>query len=156
MPDFEIVTYDPQFKRAFHDLNIAWLEHYFTVEPVHRKTLENPEREILTGGGEIFFGVMVGEAVGTVAVRHAGNGVYELTKLGVDPKAQGSGMGRVLCERVIDYFKDKSGTLLYLETHAKLKAAMHLYKELGFKVKPHAGEGQYQGCDLYLEWEDGR
>ncbi|NVJ98739.1 MAG: GNAT family N-acetyltransferase [Alphaproteobacteria bacterium] len=147
-----IVPYTPEYKQAFHDLNMAWLEKYFTVEPVHRHALENPESEILKGGGEIFFAIRDGKALGTVAMRAAGNGVFELTKLGVDPSAQGFGLGYLLCEAVIDVFKAKKGTRLYLETHTKLKPAMRLYEKLNFKLMPKPEDAHYQGTDCYMIW----
>lgn len=153
MPEtVDIIAFDPQYRQAFHDLNIAWLEACFTVEPAHRQMLENPERELLTGGGQVFFAVRDGKAIGAVGVRNAGGGVYELTKLAVDPSAQGLGLGRKLCEAVLAFFTEKNGKTLYLETHNKLKPALTLYETLGFIVTKNPGKGHYDGCDLYLEW----
>lgn len=147
-----IVPYQPQYNQAFYDLNIAWLEKYFTVEPVHRQALENPESEILDGGGEIFFAVRNGEPIGTVALRSDGDGVYELTKLGVAPKAQGLGLGRLLCEAVIDHFIRLGGKRLYLETHTKLKPAMKLYQALNFELQDKPADAHYDGTDCYMVW----
>lgn len=148
-----IRTYDPTHKQAFHDLNIAWLEKYFTVEPYHREMLENPETILLQNGGEVFFAQLNGRVVGTVGVRNAGDGIFELTKLAVDPVAQGHGLGRKLCQAVIDFFIDAGGTTLYLETHNSLKPALHLYEDLGFVTRTNPGEKHYDGCDLYMEWQ---
>ncbi|MFC4348726.1 GNAT family N-acetyltransferase [Kordiimonas lipolytica] len=147
-----IVPYRPGYKQAFHDLNMAWLEKYFTVEPVHRHALENPESEIIEGGGEIFFAVRGDDVLGTVAIRADGGGVYELTKLGVDPSAQGLGLGRLLCEAVIDHFCVMGGTRLYLETHTKLVPAMRLYETLNFTLMDKPEDAHYQGTDCYMEW----
>lgn len=151
-PSLQIHTYSPKHKQAFHDLNIAWLEKYFTVEPAHRQMLENPEKELLDGGGQVFFALEEGHPVGTVAVRNAGNGVYELTKLAVDPAAQGGGIGRKLCHAVIAFFVKAGGGTLYLETHNSLKPALHLYEDLGFEICTNPGDKHYDGCDLYMEW----
>ncbi len=149
----EITGYNPAYKQAFHDLNIAWLEEYFTVEPAHRQMLENPEAELVTGGGEVFFAVRAGQVLGTVGVRNAGGGIYELTKLAVSPAAQSLGLGRWLCETVIDFFCANNGTTLYLETHNKLKPALRLYKDLNFTTVRNPGDSHYDGCDLYMEWQ---
>jgi len=149
----EITGYDPAHKQAFHDMNIAWLEEYFTVEPAHRQMLENPEEELVANGGEVFFAVRGSEVLGTVGVRHAGGGIYELTKLAVSPAAQGMGLGRFLCETVIDFFRGKDGKTLYLETHNKLKPALHIYESLNFKTVKNPGSKHYDGCDLYMEWQ---
>ena len=148
-----IVSYEPRFKRAFYDLNIAWLEKYFTVEPVHRHALENPESEILEGCGAIFFALKDGLPVGTIAIRKESDGVFELTKLGVGPSMQGLGLGRSLCEAVIRYFLAAGGTSLYLETHTKLSPAMHLYEALGFALKDNPNKAHYGGTDCYMAWE---
>lgn len=154
LPDnIRIINYDPKYKRRFHDLTIEWLEKYFSVEPVHRHALLNPEKEILDTGGDIFFALVDGEVLGTVAVRQEAEGVYELTKLGVSPKAQGLGLGRLLCERVIDFFLENGGKRLFLETHTKLGPAMRLYEKLNFTMKPNPSNQHYEGTDCYMEWE---
>ncbi|TNE67135.1 MAG: GNAT family N-acetyltransferase [Alphaproteobacteria bacterium] len=148
-----IIPYDAQYKQAFYDLNMAWLQAYFTVEPIHRTVLSDPEGNILAGGGEVFFALAGDRVVGTVAVRVEGGGAYELTKLGVDPAAQGGGIGRKLCETVIDWYRARpDGRRLFLETHSKLKPAMRLYEKLGFVLCANPGAGEYEGTDCYMEW----
>ena len=149
----QITSYDPKHKQAFYDLNIAWLEKYFTIEPSHTKLLNNPETEVLAKGGEVFFALKNGKAVGAVALKSYSNGVYELTKLGVDPSAHGLGIGRKLCEHVIENFQEKQGTRLFLETHTKLKAAMALYEKLNFKLATNPLGDVYAGTDCYMEWQ---
>jgi len=148
----KIISYHPAFKQAFYDLNIAWLEEYFTVEPVHLTVLQNPESSILADGGEIFFAVHNDVAVGTVAMKSYGNGRYELTKLGVADTAQGTGIGRTLCQYIINSFIQKKGRLLFLETHTILKPAMTLYEKLGFIESQNPNKGVYDGTDCYMEW----
>lgn len=150
---FTITSYDTAYKQAFHDLNIVWLEEYFTVELAHRRMLDNPKAELVDRGGEVFFAVQKDIVIGTIAVRDAGGGVYELTKLAVSPSAQGLGIGRILCETVIDFYRTKDGKTLYLETHKKLQAALHLYETLNFKALKNPGGGLYTGCDIYMEWQ---
>jgi len=148
----KIISYDPKFKRAFHDLTMAWLAPNFTVEPQHTEMLENPERIILEPGGDVFFAVEDGKAVGTVAIRNCGDGVFELTKLGVDPKAGGRGYGRRLCERVIDFFIAQNGSRLFLETHSMLKPAMAIYEKLGFELADNPSGAEYLCTNSYMEW----
>ena len=148
----KIERYKPEYKQAFHDLTIAWLTKYFTVEPVHKKLLDDPEGAIIMPGGEIFFALTEGRVIGTVAIRALGEGRFELTKLGVDASAQGLGAGRALCRAVIDWFVGHGGKTLFLETHSKLAAALHLYQLLGFKVCDNPAADGYDGTDLYMEW----
>ncbi|WP_262692177.1 GNAT family N-acetyltransferase [Kordiimonas aestuarii] len=147
-----IETYKPDYAQAFRDLNLAWLEKYFTVEPIHLHVLDNPEGSIIASGGEVFFALEGDRIIGTVAVRALGGGRYELTKLGVDPSAQGSGAGRALCVAVTDWFLEVGGTLLFLETHSKLKPAMRLYEKLGFELAENPDGDGYAGTDCYMEW----
>jgi ribosomal protein S18 acetylase RimI-like enzyme len=122
------------------------------VEPVHLKVLNNPEGAIIAPGGEVFFAVDGEKVVGTVAVRAVEAGRYELTKLGVDPSAQGSGIGRALCIAVIDWFLERGGKTLFLETHTKLGPAMRLYEKLGFEPATNPDAGGYAGTDCCMEW----
>lgn len=153
---FEIVSWDEKYAGDFRDITLAWLEKYFTVEPVHRQALENPDETILKGGGEIFFALQGERVVGTVALRRDNGDTWELTKLGVLEGIQGAGLGRALCEAVIDAFKERGGKLLYLETHSKLSAALGLYEKLGFQLKSPDGDMNYAGCDLYMQWQDSK
>ena len=148
----KIVPYSPKYRQIFYDMNIEWLEKYFTVEPVHRKVLADPEGNIIAGGGEIFFALLDNKVIGTVAVKIEGNDSFELTKLAVSSDAQGKGVGQKLCERVIAFFKEKQGTLLFLETHTKLKPAMRIYEKLGFKIANNPKQGIYAGTDCYMVW----
>lgn len=49
-----IVSYEPQYVSSFKDLNVAWLEKYFVVEPYDAEVLSNLEKYILNKGGDIF------------------------------------------------------------------------------------------------------
>jgi len=152
----EIISYDPQYKQAFYDLTMAWLAKDFTVEPQHTDMLLNPERVLLAEGGDVFFAIKDGQPVGTVAIKSHGGGVFELTKLGVDPSVQGGGYGRKLCERVIQDFQEKKGARLFLESHSMLTSAMALYKNLGFKLATNPGGGEYECTNCYMEWHDNK
>lgn len=147
-----IISYDPKYKKAFHDITMAWLAKDFTVEPQHIDMLLNPERVLLEPGGDVFFAVEDGKAVGTVAMKSCGGGVFELTKLGVDPAAKGSGYGRKLCERVIESFVEKKGKRLFLESHSMLEAAMAIYKKLGFELAENPNGAEYLCTNCYMEW----
>ncbi len=151
---FEITPYDKQWRKAFRDLNVWWLKEYFRVEPIDEVVLGDPEAKILDKGGEIFFAVVDGQAVGTVAMSLLSPGRFELTKLGVDPRVQQGGMGRALCEKVIERFKARGGQTLFLETNTKLTPAIALYDKLGFVEKPNPNPNSpYERSNYYMEWE---
>lgn len=151
---FEIVPYHASWRHAFRDLNIWWLQQYFTVEPIDEQVLADPEGTILDKGGEIYFAVADGQALGTVAMKLTSPGVFELTKLGVDPEVQQGGMGRALCEKVIERFAARGGKTLFLETNTTLAPALRLYDALGFKEKPFPEASPYERSNYYMEWEE--
>ena len=155
-PAFRIENFDAQYRQAFYDLNVWWVQKYFKVEAIDEKQLSNPEDMILGKGGEIYFAVQDGKAVGAVALKCEGDGVYELTKLGVDPNVQQGGMGRALCEKVIKRFKARGGKTLYLETNTKLKPAIKLYWDLGFVERQPATPSPYERANYYMEWQPER
>ena len=132
---FEIIPYHPRYRDDFARLNFAWLEEFFLVEAIDKLVLGNPEDYILDKGGEIYFALDDGRAVGTVAFKKAGDGLYELTKLGVDNTSQKGGIGRALCMAVIDRFVELGGDLLFLETNQVLSPAIKLYEKLDFVEK---------------------
>jgi ribosomal protein S18 acetylase RimI-like enzyme/DNA-binding MarR family transcriptional regulator len=153
--EFDIVPYETQYAKAFYDLNIRWIKAYFKVEPIDELALSDPETHILAKGGEIYLAVNEGKAVGAVAMKLEEPGVFELTKLAVDPDVQKSGMGKALSEKVIERFKARGGKTLFLETNDKLTPAIKLYEKLGFEQKPYAEPSPYERANYYMEWEGG-
>lgn len=155
-PSFTLVPYDDAYRQAFYDMNRRWLEEYFEVEPIDEMVLSDPETHILAKGGEIFFTVANGKPTGTVAMKLQKPGVFELTKLAVDPSVQQGGMGRALCQHVIDRFKARGGTLLYLETNTKLAPAIRLYEKLDFVEVTPPEPSPYERANYYMEWKGGQ
>jgi GNAT superfamily N-acetyltransferase len=153
-----IVDFDPRWRGDFARLNLEWLRRWFVVEPVDEEVLGDPESHILGGGGRVLFAVVDdggGErAVGTVALRHDGDGVYELTKMAVEPGLRGSGIGRALLLAAIDAFRALDGRELYLESSSILKPALALYATAGFVHHPAPRPGShYARADVHMVWE---
>ena len=93
--------YTPNDAAAFRDLNLAWVEAFFTVEDEDRAQLEDPQTHILDKGGAILIAEYEGEAVGTVGlVPGHGDGVLELIKMSARSDIQGKGIGRALSLRL--------------------------------------------------------
>jgi len=149
-----IESFDPQYRQAFYDLNIQWIEEFFTVEEIDQKVLTNPEKYILDEGGEILFAVDDGKAVGTVAMKLIAPSRFELTKLGVDKSIRKGGIGAALCERVIERFQARSGETLFLETNKILENAIRLYWRLGFVEMPNPIQSPYVRSNYYMEWQE--
>ncbi len=153
--DIRIVDYAPRWRADFARLNLEWLERWFEVEPYDREVLSDPERHILADGGRILFAID-GEdrALGTLALRHDGEGVYELTKMAVQPGQRGRGIGRRLMLAALETFRDLRGRELYLESSSKLAPALALYESVGFAHRPAPRPGShYARADVHMVWE---
>ncbi|HJR73724.1 MAG TPA: GNAT family N-acetyltransferase [Luteimonas sp.] len=153
--DYRIVDFDAVWRDDFARLNIDWLERFFVVEAIDREVLHDPETHILRPGGRILFAVDAKErAIGTVALKREGEGVYELTKMAVEPGHQGAGIGRALMVAVLKTYRELGGQELFLESSSKLAPALKLYESVGFVHKPAPRPGShYQRADVYMVWE---
>jgi ribosomal protein S18 acetylase RimI-like enzyme len=149
-----IVEFLPEYAAAFRELNIEWLQRYFRVEPVDLRVLQNPEQEILASGGSILFARLGSALVGTLALKHHGNGIFELTKMAVTPRAQGLGIGRQLLSAGVMRFHALLGAQLYLESHSSLAPALHLYESSGFRHAPPPRPSEYRRADVYMVYAE--
>ena len=149
-----VVDYDERYRDDFARLNIEWLERWFTVEPVDIEVLHQPEVHVLASGGQIFFALdSDGNAIGTVALRHEGAGIYELTKMAVNPSQRGAGVGRLLMNTVLEAFQRLGGTELCLESNTRLGPALALYESVGFVRQHGLRPGSVYGrTDVYMIW----
>ncbi|MGO4550246.1 GNAT family N-acetyltransferase [Lysobacter sp. 2RAF19] len=150
-----IADYDPRWRADFARLNIDWLERFFVVEDVDRAVLSDPDTHILARGGRVLFALDEEDnAIGTVALKHEGEGVYELTKMAVDPAFQGQGIGRLLMEAALATYRDMHGHALFLESSSKLAPALALYESVGFRHRPAPRPGShYARADVYMVLE---
>lgn len=149
----EIALFEPRWREDFRRLNIDWLQRFFHVEEVDQRVLSNPEGEILATGGKILFARSGDSIVGTCALIQVEPGVFELTKMAVDPAAQGLGIGRKLIERAIAEYRALGGRELFLETNTKLAPAIRLYESVGFEHQPSVKPGtHYSRANVYMIW----
>lgn len=137
--EVEIVEFQPQYKKAFYELNRKWIEQYWELEPHDIEVLENPDKHILEKGGHIFVALYNGFPVGVCALcpmPEESAYDFELAKLAVNNSIQRKGIGRRLCDAVIDKARELGGEKLFLESNTRLKPAIALYRKLGFKELP--------------------
>jgi ribosomal protein S18 acetylase RimI-like enzyme/DNA-binding MarR family transcriptional regulator len=150
-----IVPFRPELRDHFHRLNAAWLTKYFYIEEIDERVLRNPEREILDRGGAIFFAILDDAVVGTCALKEEGAGEIELTKMAVDERYQGLGIGRLLIEATIAEFRRRCARELFLETNSRLTPAIRLYESVGFRHQPAVkSDSHYRRADVYMVWQD--
>jgi DNA-binding MarR family transcriptional regulator len=147
-----IVEYTPQYQQAFHDLNEAWIQRYFKMEPTDYKSLDDPEGYILNKGGYILVALYEGEPVGVCALIKMNDPVYdfELAKMAVAPKAQGKNIGFLLGLAVMEKARQVGATNLYLESNTILSNAINLYHKLGF-TKVTGRPTPYERCNIQME-----
>ncbi len=145
-----IVPYRPELQMYFERFNKAWLEAYFWVEPIDAYVLEHPEEAILNDGGRILFAEYDQKIVGTVALKYIEPGLYELTKMAVDETFRGIGAGKILCAAAIDKAREIGATKVMLYSQTSLKAAIGIYRKLGFKEIPLEA-GKYERADIKME-----
>ena len=149
--EINIVPYNRKYKTDFAELNYEWLEKYFEPDKKDKQILNNPEKEIINKGGEIFFAILNSIVVGTCAVLKIDDSIYELAKMSVTEKAQGKQIGKKLTLTAIGYAVGKGALKLRLCTSSKLNVAQNLYRGLGFTVVKEKSNDRYRRKLIFME-----
>jgi DNA-binding MarR family transcriptional regulator/predicted GNAT family N-acyltransferase len=150
----EIVGYDATLREHFRRLNQQWLERHFRVEDVDRALFADPEGMIVEKGGAIFFALYAGEVIGTCALIREEEGVYELSKMGVDENYRGLGAGRKLLDKAVSDYRERGGHQLFLESNSKLGRALGMYERAGFVHQAERRPGShYDRADVYMVYQ---
>lgn len=147
-----IVPFSPLYADAFRILNEEWIIKYFKMEEMDRVSLYHPKEYILDKGGYIAVALLDEEAVGVCALIPSDREGFdfELAKMGVSPKAQGLGIGKLLGQHIIDKAKSLGAKKLYLESNRVLLPALGLYRKLGF-VEMVGASSPYERSDIQME-----
>lgn len=151
MSQVEVIFFDPQFISDFVRLNRQWIEHYFRIEAMDLAQLENPQENILSLGGEIFFVLENKKVVGTCAMIPHGEKTYELAKMAVDPSTRGKGYGDLLMKHAIDWARSKKATKISILSNTVLEPAITLYKKHGFQTLHLGKHPDYERCNIEME-----
>ncbi|MDT0650860.1 GNAT family N-acetyltransferase [Autumnicola edwardsiae] len=147
----EILSYAPQYAENFKNLNLAWLERLFSVEPHDEEVLGDPNKYIIQPGGTIFFVKDAGKIIATVALMKIEDGVYELTKMAVTPEYQGKKIGQKLLEHSLKFAKNQGWDHLIIYSSRKLENAIYIYKKYGFEEIPIEENNPYARGDIKLK-----
>lgn len=147
----EITTFRPEFLPAYSALNREWIERYFKIEPMDIAQLERARENILDQGGEIFFVVEDGQAVGTCAMVPHGPGCYELAKMAVAPSTRGKGYGDLLMRKCIAWARAKDAAKIILLSNTVLEPAITLYTKHGFRTTQLGPHPDYERCNIEME-----
>lgn len=93
-----------------------------------------------------------GEAIGTVAYRPLGPGDCEMKRLYVAQEWRGHGIGRLLCDRLLNEARAAGYRRMLLDTGDWLTPALTLYRGLGFVEVPAYYHNPIQGT-VYMARE---
>ncbi len=147
----ELIEYKNIYKDDYISLNMNWLKKYELLEKKDISILENVEDEILKKNGKVFLlKIKDGEIIGTVGMLPQSKDVVEIIKLAVDEKYKGLGLGEYLMLELIEKIIELNYKSIILYTSSKLKAALNLYKKIGFIESPIAEENLYEEADIKM------
>lgn len=128
-----IIDYTDSHATAFKNINLEWLEKYNLLEDHDLHMLDNPRTVILDPGGVIFLAEDNGTIIGSAALLHEHDGMYELAKMTVVPTWRGKGISKLLLEKCIDTARTLGAKKIILFSNDQLQSAIGLYQQYGFK-----------------------
>ncbi|RDX35726.1 GNAT family N-acetyltransferase [Kangiella sp. HD9-110m-PIT-SAG07] len=152
--NFTVIPFTPELADDFKTINQAWIEKYFEVEAEDLRVLKDPKKYLIDTGGQILFvrDDKTNQIIAACALKKWADDEYELSKMGVVEGYQGSGIGKVLAQAIIEEARVRGCKRLFLESNRKLTPAMKLYQKLGFKeFVNHESRVDYHRCDIVME-----
>ncbi len=151
MPEFIIARTEEDYREAR-----TLLREYEAASEVDlcfqgfEEEVETLERMYGPPGGR-FLLVRAGDATaGGVALRDSGGGICEMKRLYLRPGFRGRGLGRRCAERVVQEAREMGYARMRLDTLPSMRAAIALYRSMGFaEIDPYT-ENPVQGA-LFME-----
>ena len=151
MQPITVVSYEPKYRKDFDNLNRAWIEKYFRIEPADDYVLLNPDETVIKPGGSILIALENNTAVGVVGLKKINNTDYEMIKMAVSETSQGKGIGAILGKAVIEEAIRLGAHKLILYSNTGLLPALSLYRKLGFVEVPLEPNNDYIRSDIKME-----
>ena len=146
----QIVPYNRKYRQAFIDLNLAWLNRCFKVEPLDEEMLGGVEK-LVAQGAEVYFALEGEVPVATCMILPKGGGVWEVCKLATDERFQGRGAGQAVFNACIGHAESHGAKKIVLTSNRILKRALHIYEKAGFCEVP-LSEREYDRADIQFEY----
>jgi len=147
----KIIPFEPRYASDFQNLNLAWIERYFVVEPEDIRLLENCDQSIIEAGGHIYFAEYENCIVGCFAFIRITDKTFELGKMAVAPEYHGLKIGQKLLSFALDFAKTNQWDAIVLYSSTKLDAALHIYRKYGFEEVPLEEKLTYLRSDIKME-----
>jgi len=142
---------DPRDFRAFAELNISWIRELHRVEPSDQHMYDHPE-SYAQSENSIFAALEDGNVVGVCALKQDEDGEFELTKMAVDSRFQGRGIGKKLIDAVEDFARNELGVdRIYLISNTINAAAIRLYERCGWTTTFEGSHPRYQRANVGME-----
>lgn len=151
MDTIRIVDFHPDYAKRFKELNVAWLQKYFYVEPKDEWLLENCKESIINKGGYILFAKLKDEIIGCLSYIPNENGDFELGKMAIDEAYHGKKIGQKLLVYALEFAKTKGWKKITLYSSTKLPNALHIYRKFGFVEIPLEADLPYARSDIKME-----
>jgi N-acetylglutamate synthase-like GNAT family acetyltransferase len=134
--EVRIVAFEPAHGPAFRDLNLEWIEKFFSVEALDRQHLDRPQESFIDSGGAILMAMCGANAIGCCGLLPHGAGVYEISKMAVTQASRYGGVGRKLLVEMIGQARRLGARRLDIISSTRLGPALHLYRSVGFRDVP--------------------
>jgi ribosomal protein S18 acetylase RimI-like enzyme len=151
MPEVVVEKFHERYALDFGRLNYEWIAKSYGIEAHDNEVLDHPLESVIEPGGEIFFALDNGVAVGTVAMIPMGNGSYELAKMAVDPAVRGRGIGDLLMDACVMFARSLKAKSIILESNTKQEAAINLYRKFGFVEIPLDPNSHFVRANIRME-----
>ena len=105
-------------------------------------------------GAYYYVATINGEIVGGAGIFPTENlpeGTCELVKLYLKASARGTGLGKKLMHKAMDWAKLNGYTQIYLESMPELSKAVAIYENVGFsRIQQPLGNSGHCGCDIWM------
>src|SRR5436853_7252944 len=129
----KIVEYESKYQPDFKRLNLEWLEKYNVAEDRDLEMLDDPEGEILGGGGCIFLVKDDENIIATAGLMKEHDDEFELVKMVVDPQHRGKGISKMLMDHCLQKARTLNAKKIFLYSNSQLRTALKLYEKYGFQ-----------------------
>jgi N-acetylglutamate synthase-like GNAT family acetyltransferase len=129
----ELIEYADQYAKDFKAINLEWLDKYSLLEEPDLLMLNDPRGRILDNGGVIYLAKAGQNIIGSAALIHEHDDVYELAKMTVVPSWRGKGISKMLLEKCLDKAREVRAKKIILFSNHQLGTALGLYQKYGFQ-----------------------